>query len=110
MYGIGFGKTKGWEGEGGGGGLSAGWVWPLNRKGNLRLEVSASLGVLYTRFDPYVYGNPINGQEDGLYYYDYLGNTSEFRERNHQLFWVGPTNLGLHLTYDIIYRKRGGAQ
>lgn len=105
VYGIGFGKTQGWEGEGGGGGLSAGWVWPLNRKGNLRLEVSASLGVFYTRFDPYVYGNPITGEEDGLYYYDYYGNTSDFLRRNHQLFWFGPTNAGIHLTYDILYRR-----
>ena len=105
VYGIGFGKTEGWEGEGGGGGLSAGWVWALNRKGNLRLEVSLNLGVLYTRYDPYVYGNPITGTEDGLYYYDYHGNTSDFRERNHQFFWFGPTNAGIHLTYDIIYRK-----
>ena len=105
VYGIGFGKTKGWEGEGGGAGLSAGWVWPLNRKGNLRLEVSASLGVFYSRFDPYVYGNPITGNEDGLYYYDYYGNTSEFIRRNHELFWLGPTNAGIHITYDILYRK-----
>jgi len=105
VYGIGFGKTEGWEGEGGGGGLSAGWVWNLNRKGNLRLEVSLNVGVLYTRYDPYVYGNPITGAEDGLYYYDYHGNTSDFRKRNHQFFWFGPTNAGIHLTYDIIYRK-----
>ena len=105
VYGIGFGKKDGWEGEGGGGGLSAGWVWPLNRKGNLRLEVSASLGFFYTRFDPYVYGNPITGVEDGRYYYEYYGNTSDFRKRNHQLFWFGPTNAGLHITYDILYRR-----
>jgi len=105
VYGIGFGKTKGWEGEGLGGGLSAGWVWPLNRKGNFRFEVSASLGALYSRFDPYVYGNPITGVEDGLYYYDYYGNTSEFVKRNHEFFWFGPTNIGIHLTYDILYRR-----
>ncbi len=105
VYGIGFGKTQGWEGEGGGGGLSMGWTWALNRPGSLRLEVSLSLGAFYTRHDPYVYGNPITGTEDGLYYYDYHGNTSDFRERNHQFFWFGPTNLGVHLTYDIIYRK-----
>lgn len=116
-YGIGFSKTKGWEGEGGGGGLSAGWTWPLTRNGNLRLEASVSLGVFYTRYDPYVYGLPATGQEDGLYYYDYLGNTSDFKERNHQLTWIGPTNAGIHITYDIIYRKkkpvegqRGGEQ
>ena len=57
-------------------------------------------------YDPYVYGNPLNGVEDGLYYYDYHGSASEFQERNHRFIWFGPTNLGVHLTYDIIYRKR----
>ena len=105
-YGIGFGKFKGWEGEGGGGGLSVGYTCPLNRKGNLRLELSASLGVFYTRYDPYIYGNPVTGNEDGLYYYDYHGNTSDFYERNHRFTWFGPTNAGIHITYDIIYRKK----
>jgi len=105
-YGIGFSKTKGWQGEGGGGGISAGWTWPLTRNGNLRLEASISLGVFYTRYDPYVYGNPMTSAEDGLYYYDYHGNTSEFEERNHRFTWLGPTNAGVHITYDIIYRKK----
>lgn len=106
VYGIGFSKTKGWEDEGGGGGLSLGYTCRLNRKGSLRLELSASLGYFYTRHDPYVYGNPLTSKEDGLYYYDYHGNTSEFRERNHRFSWFGPTNAGIHLTYDIIYRKK----
>ncbi len=105
-FGIGFSKTKGWEGEGGGGGLSLGYTCALNRKGSLRLELSVSAGVFIARHDPYVYGNPITGDEDGLYYYDYHGNTSEFNERNHQFNWFGPTNAGIHITYDIIYRKK----
>lgn len=105
-YGIGFSKVKGWEGEGGGGGLSVGYTCRLNRKGNLRLELSASLGYFYTRHDPYVYGNPFTGVEDGLYYYEYYGNSSSFKERNHVFTWLGPTNAGVHLTYDIIYRKK----
>lgn len=105
-YGIGFSKTKGWEGEGGGGGLSVGYTCKLNRRGNLRMEFSASFGLFYTRYDPYVYGNPLTAEEDGLYYYDYHGNTSDFKERNHQMTWFGPTNAGIHITYDIIYRKR----
>lgn len=106
VYGIGFSKTKGWEGEGGGAGLSVGYTCRLNRKGNLRLELSASMGFFYTRYDPYVYGNTLTGEEDGLYYYDYHGNTSEFKKRNHRLTWLGPTNAGIHITYDIVYRKR----
>lgn len=105
-YGIGFSKTKGWQGEGGGGGLSAGYTCKLNRRGNLRMDFSVSLGFFYTRYDPYVYGNPLTGNEDGLYYYDYHGNTSDFKRRNHQWTWLGPTNAGIHITYDIIYRKK----
>ncbi|MCR4603539.1 MAG: DUF3575 domain-containing protein [Prevotella sp.] len=106
VYGIGFSKTKGWQGEGGGGGLTLGYTCALNRKGNLRLELSASLGLFYTRYDPYVYGNPLTSEEDDLYYYDYKGNSSDFTKRNHQFTWFGPTNAGIHLTYDIIYRKK----
>lgn len=105
-YGIGFSQTKGWEGEGGGAGLTLGHTCRLNKKGSLRLEFSASVGLYITRYDPYIYGNPLSGVKDGLYYYDYYGNTSDFRKRNHQFTWLGPTNAGIHLTYDIIYRKK----
>ncbi len=105
-YGIGFSKTKGWEGEGGGGGVSVGYTMKLNRKGSLRLEVSASFGMFMSRQDPYVYGNPISGTIDGLYYYDYYGNSRDFKKRNHKFSWFGPTNAGLHITYDVIYRKK----
>ncbi len=106
VYGIGFNRNKGWEGEGGGGGVSLGYTFALNRKGNLRMELSASFGMFYTRHDPYIYGDPFTGEEDGLYYYDYHGNSSDFKERNHQWTWFGPTNAGIHITYDIIYRKK----
>ena len=56
--------------------------------------------------DPYIYGNPITGTKDGLYYYDYYGKASDFKERQHSRLWLGPTNAGIHLTYDIIYRKK----
>lgn len=105
-YGIGFSETKGWEGEGAGAGLSIGYTCNLNKKGSLRLEFSASFGGFYTRFDPYVWGNPVTGDIDGLYYYNYHGNSSDFKKRNHSLTWFGPTNAGIHLTYDIIYRKK----
>ena len=105
-YGIGFSATKGWEGEGGGAGLTLGHTCRLNKKGSLRLELSLSVGAFITRYDPYVWGNPITGFVDGLYYYDYHGSTSQFKERNHRFMWFGPTNAGVHLTYDIIYRKK----
>lgn len=105
-YGIGLDAKDGWEGEGGGAGLTIGYTTKLNKRGSLRFEVMAAAGVMMTRFDPYVYGNPITGTIDGDYYYNYLGSASDFKRRNHRLTWFGPTNLGLQLTYDIIYRKR----
>lgn len=105
-YGIGLDAKKGWQGEGGGVGLSVGHTMCLNKKGSLRLEVMAAAGFFLTVFDPYVYGNPITGTIDGDYYYDYYGNASSFKRRNHRFTWLGPTNLGIQLTYDIIYRKK----
>ena len=105
VYGIGLSKTKGWEGEGGGAGLSVGYVMPLNKRGNWRLEFMASFGGLITRYDPYVFGNPVTKEEDGDYYYNYLGSASAFKKRNHQFTWFGPTNVGIQITYDILYRK-----
>ena len=104
-YGIGIDEEKGWQGEYGGAGLSGGYTLPLTKRGNFRLELTAALGVVGSRFDPYVYGNPVTGTIDGDYYYKYYGSASDFKRRNHQAFYWGPSNLGIQLTYDIIYRK-----
>ena len=104
VYGIGFSETKGWEGEGGGAGLGLGHTFKLNKRGSLRMELSANFGFFLTRYDPYVWGN--GNVIDGKYYYDYHGSISDFKKRNHQFLWFGPTNAGIHLTYDIIYRKK----
>lgn len=104
-FGIGLSDDDGWQGEGGGAGLQAGYVLPINHKGNLRLEFSAGLGAFIARMDPYVYGNPVTGTKDGFYYYDYTGSADKFKERNHRFTWLGPTSAGISLTYDVIYRK-----
>lgn len=106
VYGIGLSGQKGWQGEGGGVGISLGYVLPLTKKGDLRMEFMLGVGAFVSVFDPYVYGNPLTSDKDGFYYYDYLGSASEFKRRNHLFTWFGPTNLGIQLTYDIIYRKR----
>ena len=107
IYGIGLGPQKGWQGEAWGGGLDLGWVLPLNRKGNFRMEFNISAGYLGSVYDPYVYGNPVTGlTTDNKYYYDYVGSVKDFVRRNHLFTWFGPTNIGVSLTYDIIYRKR----
>lgn len=104
-YGIGLNKEKGWEGEGGGGGLEVGYVMNISRNKRWRLEFSAGIGYFYTRFDPYIYGNPVTEQEDGNYYYDYTGNAKNFKERNHKSSFIDPTHLGVTLTYDLLYRR-----
>lgn len=106
IYGIGLNGQKGWQGEGAGVGISGGYVLPLTKKGDLRLEFMLGLGAFITFFDPYVYGNPVTGDIDGYYYYNYLGSATDFKRRNQFLTWFGPTNVGIQLTYDIIYRKR----
>lgn len=110
VYGIGLNKKQGWEGEGGAVSLTGGYVMPLTKKKNLRLEFMLAAGYFLTRHDPYVYGNPITGEENGKYYYNYHGSASKFKERNHSLSWLGPTNAGIQLTYDILYRKRHNVQ
>lgn len=105
VYGIGLDAKRGWQGEAAGAGLSAGYVLPLNRKGNFRMEFMLSAGAFISRFDPYVYGNPVTGRDDGFYYYDFLGSASTFIRRNHLFQWYGPTNVGISLTYDILYRR-----
>lgn len=110
VYGIGLSPTKGWQGEGGGAGVTFGYTTKLNRRGNLRLELMAAAGFYMTLFDPYVWGNPVTNTINGYYYYQYYGSAKKFKKRNHRFVWTGPTNVGIQLTYDIIYRKRQSAK
>ncbi len=104
-YGIGLSKTKGWQGEGGGAAVKLGYVVPLG-KGTWRLDMYIAAGGWYSRYDPYVYGNPITGEENGDYYYDWTGTRLEFKKRNHKFTWFGPTEIGVALTFDVLYHKR----
>lgn len=105
IYGIGLNKEEGWQGEGGAVSISAGYVMPLTKRKNFRLEFMIAAGYFMSRQDPYVYGNPITGEENGWYYYNYLGNATDFKKRNHSFSWFGPTNIGIQLTYDLFYRR-----
>lgn len=104
-YGIGFAEKRGWEGEGIGGGLSLGYVLPICRSQRFRLEFTAAFGGYVTWYDPYIYGNPFTGEKDGLYYYNTDLYSDKFVPRQHRLTWFGPTELGIHLTWDIFYRR-----
>ena len=103
-FGFGFGPDKGWQGEGGGGGLSIGYVKNISKNHRWRLEGFAALGFFVCRYDPYVYGNPVTGIEDGDYYYDYTGNVKSFKRRNHMFRNFIP-QAGINITYDLLYRK-----
>lgn len=107
LYGICFNANHGWEGEALGAGVGAGYMLPLNRKGHWRLEFSAQVGFLYSGYDPYQYENPVNpAYRDHLYYYKWTGKKADFRERQHRLTWIGPTRVGVTLSYDLLYRRR----
>lgn len=106
MFGICFDENRGWEGEGLGGGLGLGYVMPLSKKGHWRLEFQLQAGVFFCGYDPYQYENPVNpNYRDHLYYYDWQGKASLFRKRQYRFTWIGPTRIGVTLTYDLLYRK-----
>lgn len=104
LYQIGFSAQKGWIGEGVGGGLGLGYVLPLTRGGHWRLDFGLQLGVFVTKYDPYIYGCPVEKIDDGLYYYDYTGDADLFKKREYSLTWIGPTRIGVSISYDLFYR------
>lgn len=105
MYQIGFNEKKGWMGEGEGGGLGVGYVLPLTRNGHWRLDFNLQVGAFNTRYDPYVYGCPVENVKDGYYYYDYTGQAADFNNREYSLTWIGPTRIGVTVSYDLVYRQ-----
>lgn len=104
-YGIGFNDHKGWEGEYFGGGLQVGYTMPLGSGHRWRLEFTASAGFFQTNYDPYIFGNPVTGEKDDLYYYDWAHSADLFKKRNYLFTWLGPTGIGVHLTYDLLYKR-----
>lgn len=108
LYQLGFNRDKGWIGEGVGAGVGLGYVLPITRNGRWRLEFSAQAGFFITKYDPFVYGCPVEKVDDGLYYYNYTGNADLFKKRQHTFKWFGPTRVGITISYDLLYRKRGG--
>lgn len=106
LFGICFDERRGWEGEGGGGGLGIGYVLPISKKGHWRLEFQLQAGVFHCKYDPYQFENPVNpNYRDHLYYYDWKGEPSLFKERQYRFTWVGPTRLGVTLSYDLLFRR-----
>lgn len=97
-YGIGW-QERGWEGEGLGASLGAGWKWCFGR---FFVDTGIAIGYFYSRYDPYIWGN----DSTGWYYYDYSGNPADFVPRNISLSWFGPTRAYISVGIDLFTRKR----
>lgn len=105
LFGIGLSENRGGQGEGAGAGLGFGYVLPLSRSGHWKLELSAQAGYSYAWYDRYVFGNPVTGLHNGLYYFNWTGNADDFVPRLYRRNWFGPTRVGLTISYDLL--KRG---
>ena len=110
LYQIGFTAKKGWIGEGLGAGLGLGYVKPLSKDGHWRLDFGAQVGFFRTQYDPFVYGKPVyhGGEIDGQYYYNTDLYRDEFQKRQHRYSYLGPTRVGITLSYDLLYRRQSG--
>lgn len=110
LYQIGFTAKKGWIGEGLGAGLGLGYVKPLSKDGHWRLDFGLQVGYFRTQYDPFVYGKPVyhGGEIDGQYYYNTDLYRDEFTKRQHRYSYLGPTRVGITLSYDLLYRRKSG--
>ncbi len=108
LYNICFDADRGWEGEGWGAGLGTGYVMPISKSGRWRLEFGLQVGYFQTRYDPYQWLCPVDGPAGGdKYYYKWTGAPEDFKTRQHRFTWIGPTRVGITLSYDLLYRKNG---
>ena len=106
IFGICFDKDHGYMGEGGGGGLGIGYVLPLSKKGHWRLEFQLQAGIFFYKYDPYQFENLVNPDfHDNRYYYRWTLEPGLFKKRQYKTTWIGPTRLGITLSYDLLYRK-----
>ena len=108
IFEIGFDADRGWKGEGVGAGVGAGYVLPISRKGHWRLEFALQVGWFGCKYDPFQFENLINpNYHDGLYYYRWTQKSYLFKKRQYRYNWIGPTRVGVTLSYDLLYRRAG---
>lgn len=106
LFGICFDADRGWVGEGFGAGLGVGYVAQLSKKGHWRLEFGLQAGFFRCKYDPYQYENPVDpSYHDNLYYYKWSQDPELFKKRQYRYTWLGPTRIGVTLTYDLLYRR-----
>jgi len=115
LFSLCFDADRGWEGEGFGAGLGLGYVLPISRNGHWRLEFGVQAGFFRCKYDPYQYECPVDPTEqDHLYYYKWTLPSDLFKKRQYRYNWIGPTRIGITLSYDLLYRpvkgkKRGAS-
>lgn len=101
LYDFSFDAERAWQGEGAGLGLGYGYVWQPWNNERWKLEAFVRFGYYQSLYDPYHASDPYNGK----YYYDWDGPVEDFTRRNHRLRWLGPTGLGVTISYDLFKRK-----
>ena len=101
LYDFSFDAERAWQGEGAGLGLGYGYVWRPWKNERWKLEAFVRVGYYQSLYDPYHASDPYNGK----YYYDWEGPIDSFLRRNHRLRWLGPTGLGVTISYDLFKRK-----
>lgn len=99
-YDFSFNAERAWQGEGMGIGLGYGYVWRPWKDKRWKVEAFVRFGYYYSLYDPYHASDPYNGK----YYYDWDGAVEDFDRRNHRFRWLGPTGLGITLSYDLLQR------
>jgi hypothetical protein len=105
LFGICFDANRGWVGEGFGGGVGGGYVMPLSKCGRWRLEFGLQVGYFHCVYDPYQYENPVNAAYHDDYYYKWTLKPELFKKRQYRWHWIGPTRVGITLSYDLLYRR-----
>lgn len=101
LYDFSFDAERAWQGEGWGLGLGYGYVWQPWQNERWKLEAFVRLGYYHSLYDPYHASDPFNGK----YYYDWDGPIENFIRRNHRLRWLGPTGVGITISYDLFSRR-----
>lgn len=101
LYDLSFDAERAWQGEGWGIGFGYGYVWQPWKNKRWKIEAFLRIGYYHSLYDPYHASDPYNGK----YYYDWEGAIEDFERRNHRLRWIGPTGIGVTLSYDLLTRK-----
>ena len=82
-------------------------MMPISKNGHWRLDFGLQVGWMTCLYDPFQYENLINlNYHDDLYYYRWTGRASDFKKRQYRFNWLGPTRVGITLTYDLLYRRQ----